>query len=545
MIFKRLDYLLIGFIWLSVLSAALFLRPILPMDETRYFSVAWSMWREGNWLVPSLNGEIYSHKPPLLFWLIKFGWCLFGVVDWWPRVIAPCFGLGCIFLVFKLSRQIWPKDYLASHLSVLILLGTLFWMLFGTLTMFDTILAFFSLVALNGIVFARQGGGWKGFFLVGVALGFGLLAKGPAIFLHVLPVALSAPWWGAGLFSQSVVPENRNWYLGISCALILGLSIALTWAVPASINGGAEYRDAIFWGQSTGRLVDSFAHARPFWWYAVWLLPLLFPWVLWLRAWNGVIVTFRNIDGSVLFCLIWFFSAFIIFSAISGKQFHYLLPEFPAVALLMGRGLSKIGNINVGRGERLKLASIFIFLGLSILVVFTVLPLASVFQRLSDFLIFSKPVWAVAIVFIGVIVLIPHQLSIRRTVLLVTTASAVTVIAAHLIIEEVLRKQYDLMPLAREIRDLQNLGFAIANANKYHGQFDFLGRLSKPIWVVGQRNGDLSNFLSKNGKTRIVVYYAKVPAHAQPLSSYKFRKYTVAILDGKDVSFDPELINRN
>ena len=110
MIFKRLDYLLIGFIWLSVLSAALFLRPILPMDETRYFSVAWSMWREGNWLVPSFNGEIYSHKPPLLLWLIKFGWCLLGVVDWWPRVIAPCFGLGCILLVFKLSRQIWPKD---------------------------------------------------------------------------------------------------------------------------------------------------------------------------------------------------------------------------------------------------------------------------------------------------------------------------------------------------------------------------------------------------------------------------------------------------
>ncbi|VAW80265.1 Polymyxin resistance protein ArnT, undecaprenyl phosphate-alpha-L-Ara4N transferase; Melittin resistance protein PqaB, partial [hydrothermal vent metagenome] len=39
----------------------LWLRPLLPVDETRYLSVAWEMWWRGDFLVPYLNGEAYHH----------------------------------------------------------------------------------------------------------------------------------------------------------------------------------------------------------------------------------------------------------------------------------------------------------------------------------------------------------------------------------------------------------------------------------------------------------------------------------------------------
>jgi 4-amino-4-deoxy-L-arabinose transferase-like glycosyltransferase len=39
-----------------VCAASFSLRPLLPVDETRYLSVAWEMWLGGNWLVPHLNG---------------------------------------------------------------------------------------------------------------------------------------------------------------------------------------------------------------------------------------------------------------------------------------------------------------------------------------------------------------------------------------------------------------------------------------------------------------------------------------------------------
>ena len=53
------------------------------------------------------------------------------------------------------------------------------------------------------------------------------------------------------------------------------LAIALAWAIPAGISGGEAYRNAIFWGQSAGRVVDSFAHKKPIYWYLAILPPML------------------------------------------------------------------------------------------------------------------------------------------------------------------------------------------------------------------------------------------------------------------------------
>ena len=79
-----------GILLASVLVLAtlqLWLRPLMPVDETRYLSVAWEMWWRGDFLVPYLNGEPYSHKPPLLFWLMHGLWSLFGVSELAARLI--------------------------------------------------------------------------------------------------------------------------------------------------------------------------------------------------------------------------------------------------------------------------------------------------------------------------------------------------------------------------------------------------------------------------------------------------------------------------
>ena len=91
------------------------------MDETRYASVAWEMWLRGDFLVPYINGEPYSHKPPLLFWLIHLGWALFGVNDWWPRLVAPLCALGSVPLLLKMEKLLWrqradcPRGYCSAR----------------------------------------------------------------------------------------------------------------------------------------------------------------------------------------------------------------------------------------------------------------------------------------------------------------------------------------------------------------------------------------------------------------------------------------------
>ena len=59
---------------MALAALQLWLRPLLPVDETRYLSVAWEMWQRGDFLVPHLDGVPYSHKPPLLFWLVHGLW---------------------------------------------------------------------------------------------------------------------------------------------------------------------------------------------------------------------------------------------------------------------------------------------------------------------------------------------------------------------------------------------------------------------------------------------------------------------------------------
>ncbi len=115
-----------------------------------------------------------------------------------------------------------------------------------------------------------------------------------------------------------------------------GIAIGLVWAIPAGIHGGSVYQHDIFWGQTAHRMIDSFAHNRPFWWYLAYKPLLFFPWLLWGTFWKSLFSR-QAIDMGVRLCFAWITPVFVAFSFISGKQVHYLLPLFPAFALLIAR----------------------------------------------------------------------------------------------------------------------------------------------------------------------------------------------------------------
>ncbi|MEE8392838.1 MAG: phospholipid carrier-dependent glycosyltransferase, partial [Rhodospirillales bacterium] len=243
--------------WLALLAAALLTRPLLPVDETRYLSVAWEMWTSGDFLVPRLNGEPYSHKPPLLFWLIHAGWAVFGVSEWWARTVSPLFALGNLVLAGALARKLWPQDLDAPILAPVMLVGGILWAAHSTLTMFDMMVSFFTLGALLGVLEAYRKGGFSGWLLAGLSIGLGLLAKGPVILLHVLPVAFLVPLWAGqdeGEDSGEGPISWVKWYSGLIGAVAIGAGVGLAWALPAAAAGGEAYADAILWSQTAGRV---------------------------------------------------------------------------------------------------------------------------------------------------------------------------------------------------------------------------------------------------------------------------------------------------
>jgi 4-amino-4-deoxy-L-arabinose transferase-like glycosyltransferase len=315
-----------------VAVAGVLLRPATPIDETRYLSVAWEMRMTGNWLVPHVNGMPYSDKPPLLFWLINLVWLVTGVSETAARLVGPALALGSVALTARLGRRLWPDRPAVGADAAVVLAGFSVFALYGGLTMFDALLTFWTLAAILALHAALSGGravAWVGF---GVALGLGVLAKGPVILFHTLPLVLAFQLW----MPRDRRPRPLAVARGVGIALGCAVLVAALWLVPALILADPEWRHAVLWTQSAGRMAESFAHARPWWWFLPLLPLLLFPWFWAPGTWRGLLRLPRR-DPGVRLCLIWAVVALVLFSLTSGKQIHYLVPEFPAVALLVAR----------------------------------------------------------------------------------------------------------------------------------------------------------------------------------------------------------------
>ncbi|MFN3885017.1 MAG: ArnT family glycosyltransferase [Rhodocyclaceae bacterium] len=493
---------------------ALIARPLTPIDETRYVSVAWEMWQKGEFLVPFKNGEPYSHKPPLLFWLYQLGWVIFGVNDWWPRLVSPLFSLGSLLLTFSVASRLWPDDPDVQRRAAWLLSACALWMAFSTMAMFDVMLAFFVLLGARGLLIAARDSLFRGFVWLAVAFGLGILAKGPVVLLHLMPVALLAPWWrGIDGFAW------RRWYLGLLLALLGGAALALAWAIPAGLHGGEEYRAAIFWGQTANRMVDSFAHRRPIWWYLPWLPLLLFPWSLWPGFWRRLLAMRQEgLDGGQRFCLAWMLPAFMAFTLISGKQVHYLVPLVPAFALLAARLLAKGGTGGLG------------FPALLVALVALAM-LASSLAGLPDrFAVETDlPLWPPIVLssMVGLVVRL-GSLEQRRVPSLALLAAS-TLACLQLFLAPILWKIYDVRPLAQTIRTLQDRGVPVAHLGKYHAQFQFAGRLDEPLEQLDE--GDLPAWLERHPTGAIVTYSDHWDRPAGALFGQPYRGGFAVLLD--------------
>jgi 4-amino-4-deoxy-L-arabinose transferase-like glycosyltransferase len=496
---------------------ALLVRPLTPIDETRYVSVAWEMWLKDEYLVLFKNGEAYSHKPPLLFWLYNLGWAVFGINEWWPRLVSPLFSLGGLFLTFSIARRLWPKEPDSHRNAIWILGSSLLWMVFSTSAMFDVMLAFFVLVGMRGLLIAADGSMKRGFAWLAVAIGFGVLAKGPVILLHLLPAAVLAPWW-AGL--QGGLRWKR-WYGAILLAVLGGAGIALAWAIPAAIHGGEEYRNAIFWGQTANRMVDSFAHKRPLWWYLPLLPLLLFPWLVWTGLWSRLVAIKREgLERGLRFCLAWMAPVFIAFSFISGKQIHYLVPLFPAFALFAGYLLAR------GKAGGLWMPAL-----LSALVGATMLYFAVAGLPVKLSIWGELPWWpGLLLLAVGLAALwLGKTENLRLPVLAILGACLFALVQIY--IAPGAARSYDMHPMAQAIKTLQDKGVTVANLGKYHAQFQFAGRLEHPLVQLGP--GDLSAWLEKNPQGAVVVYVSRKLDLPESLFKQSYRGETAVLLSAE------------
>jgi 4-amino-4-deoxy-L-arabinose transferase-like glycosyltransferase len=509
--------LLLSLLFLAALTAvALLARPLIPVDETRYVSAAWEMWLRGDFLVPYKNGEPYSHKPPLMFWMFQIGWALFGVNEWWPRLVSPLFSAGGLVLTFLLARRLWPQRAGIAGAASLILMGSLWWIVFSTSAMFDVLLAFWVLLGMHGILDASDGKR-RGFVMLGIAMGLGVLTKGPVILLNLLPITVLAPWWSPGL-------RWGRWFGGVGLAVLLGAAIALAWALPAGMAGGEAYRNAIFWGQTANRMVESFAHRRPFWWYLPLLPVLLFPWFVWPGLWQAFAKHWREgLDRGTRFCLAWMLPVFIAFSLISGKQPHYLVPLFPAFALLAARVMADHSGSRVGLPALLAAA----LGGAVILAGYGQIP--SLQGEVAEL----PEMWPGGVlVLVALLIWVAGRRGIRP-VLTLGVLGAVTLALVQLAISRSIEPMFDIKPMALAIKQVQAEGFQVANGATYHAQYQFLGRLEAPL--VELQGAEMTRWLAAHPDDYAVIYVENTPKLATIAARFKqvYRGKAAVLVDAR------------
>lgn len=462
-------------LFLLVVTVALLTRPLMPVNETRYVGVAWEMWHSGSWIVPLLNGEPYSHKPPLLFWLIHAGWALFGVNEITPRLVGPAFALGSLFLIRAVARRLFPARPVIASLAPWILAGTIYWLGFATMTMFDQLVVFFVLLGIFGLLELGQGRrrGWLWLFL---AAALGVLSKGPFALIYLVPLTVVAPWWAG-------VEVSWRWFFQAGAVGFLGSCVALGWALWAAQLGGPAYAEAILWRQMAGRAVDAFAHAQPIYYY-VWVLPLLFlPWTLILPGVLRRVWTARGSGQSpwpdprfARLMLAWVLVPFGLLSLASGKLPHYLLPVIPALSLATAALLA--GPLESPQALRSRAAAVFWSVTGVVLIV---LPW-STGHGLSDMLPGGVSAVGVALLFGGAWLWIARRGP--RQVVALALVTGVGMVLLHLALLP-LRPVVDLQSFATRVGELQHDGHAIAFVGEYRDEYTFYGRLRQPVVELG------------------------------------------------------------
>ncbi len=320
----------------AVFVAGILLRPALPIDETRYLSVAWEMHLSGDYFVLTKNGVAYAHKPPLLFWLINAVWSVSGVSEVAARLVGPAFAVLNLPLTFFLARRLYPDRPEIAPAAATVLTSLFVYGVFTGLTMFDAMLTTLTLLFLLGAWTALREDRRMGWLVCGLALGFGILAKGPVILLHTLPVLLLSGAWRSSNVALSSVLK------GTLSALGIGAIITAAWLLPALVIGGDAYRHEVLWTQTAGRVANAFDHARPPWFFLA-LLPIyLLPWSLNLDAWHAL----RRIEfahPAVRMAALQVAAALVLFSAIASKQVHYFVPELPTLSILLASVLPSRG----------------------------------------------------------------------------------------------------------------------------------------------------------------------------------------------------------
>jgi 4-amino-4-deoxy-L-arabinose transferase-like glycosyltransferase len=347
------------FAFAATLLFALGARTLVPPDEGRYAEMAREMFATGDWITTRLNGIKYFEKPPLQTWMNALTFQLFGLGDWQARLWTGLCGLLGVVLTGYTGRRVFGERI--GFYAALVLGSCLYWVMGSQVNSVDMSLSAMMTIALCALLLAQRDAAtplesrnWMLACWAGMALS--MLAKG--LIGIVLP--------GGVLVIYTLIA--RDWKIWSRLHLVKGLLlfalIAAPWFVLVGLKN-PEQPHFFFIHEHFQRFLTKEAHREAAWWVFFALLAAgSVPWL-------GVLVQSLALGAQReegarfrprLLLLVWVAFIVLFFTKSHSKLPGYILPVFPAVALLIANYL-EVGT----RRSRMLTAGLTALLGVGLL----------------------------------------------------------------------------------------------------------------------------------------------------------------------------------
>lgn len=312
-------------------------RPLSVPDESRYSEIPREMLELNDFVTPHFDYVKYFEKPPLVYWLQAGSLKAFGNNIWAARVPTALMGLlGCIF-TYCAGRVLFNRRM--GILSAIILASSLLYFLFSHAITLDMTLSTMLAGCLFSFICAVQfPPGTKRRILCYSAYIFAALAV-----LTKGLVGVIFP--GMVIFAWMLLSKRFSLLKSIylPTGILLFLAIILPWHILVQIRNPEFFRFYIL-DQQFLRYFTKIAHrAQPVWFFIPVLLAGLLPWTFFFP--QAIIeATPRNLkecqdNPNILFLLLWFIIIFVFFSLSHSKLIPYILPIFPALAIILANYL--------------------------------------------------------------------------------------------------------------------------------------------------------------------------------------------------------------
>ncbi len=338
---KDILFLLIGlFIFYALWLGS---YPLFTPDEARYSEIAREMLTSHNFITPNLNGVAFLDKPILYYWLQASMIHLFGLKEWALRFWPMCLGIICCLISYSagcllLNRRIGLLAALILATSPLYYGGSHYANL-------DLEVASFISNALLCFIIAIETNkpSQRQIFLIlaYIMTSLAFLTKG--LIGIVFPILIIGLW----------IFLLKRWQIFLRLHLITGLIIFLLIAAPWYIlvqKANPQFFHYFFLTQQFSRFLTKgdFNNQTSVWFY----LPVVFagfaPWSLFLiqAMFYHLKIILKNcqLHRIELFLILWSVSIFLFFSIPKSKTLGYILPIFPALALIIANYLDIFWN---------------------------------------------------------------------------------------------------------------------------------------------------------------------------------------------------------